>query len=70
VNVSLEEALNSNVDLRRFFDYPQAWMPFISRVYSHDFLWHIFINSIMLDMTKGLVWWFTEMIDLNKYDFS
>jgi hypothetical protein len=33
VNVSFEEALNSNVDLRRFFDYPQASMPFISRVY-------------------------------------
>jgi len=29
VNVSFEEAFNSKVDLRRFFDYPQAWMPFI-----------------------------------------
>jgi len=55
VNVSFGKALNSNVDLKKFFDYLQAWVPFISRVYSHDFLWHISTNSIMLDMKKGLV---------------
>lgn len=70
VSVSFEEAFKSNVDLRRFFYYLQAWMPFISRIYPHDLLWHISIDSIMLDTRKGLVQLFVAMIDLNKYDFS
>ncbi len=32
----------------------QAWVPYINKLYSDDPSWHIFANSILLDISKGL----------------
>lgn len=46
--------------------YFQAWMPYITRVHLDDANWHICINSILLDTTRGLVELLIAMIKLNK----
>jgi hypothetical protein len=44
-------------------------MPYISILHNDDLSWHIFVDSILLDIFHGLVELFTTMIDLNKYVF-
>jgi hypothetical protein len=76
VNVAFEEALNSDEDLHRFSGRMfyvwddnhrlQAWMPYISKVHPCDFSWHIIMDSIMLDMRKGLMHLLIVMTDMNK----
>jgi hypothetical protein len=76
MNASFEEGLNLDEDLQRFSGrmfyvwdgnhWPQAWMPYIPRVHPHDFLWHIIMDSIMLDTKEGLVHLLITMIDMNK----
>lgn len=44
----------------------QEWMPFIIQVHLEDAFWHICVDSILLDITKGLVELLSTMIELNQ----
>lgn len=44
----------------------QAWMSFITWVHLDDATWHICINSIFLDTTRGLMELLAAMTNLNK----
>jgi hypothetical protein len=46
--------------------YIQTWMPYISRLHGDDPSWHIFVDSILFNTSKGLVEVLIAMIDLNK----
>jgi hypothetical protein len=47
----------------------QTWMPYVNRFHIDEPFWHIFIDSILLDIYHELEELLTTMIDLNKYVF-
>jgi hypothetical protein len=44
----------------------QAWLLYINHLHDDEPSWHIFVDSIVLDTSHGLVELFTAMTKLNK----
>ncbi len=75
-NDRFEEFLNPNLDLQKlshkmFFVWDgnrclQAWLPYIDQVHLNDSIWHISVDSMVLDTIDGLVVLLTVMTYLNK----
>lgn len=74
-NQRFEEFMLANLDLkslfgRMFFMWDsdhrlQAWMPYFRHVHGDDVSWHIYVDSILMYTSHGMVEFLIAMIDLN-----